>query len=114
MEARRTAFIVAMVIASICIDATASDVVVKPKLLSQPAPVYTDTARKARITGDVILECTVDTNGNVTHVVVLKGLPFDLDKAAMNVAECSKYKPGTVNGEPTEMVETMTVTFKLN
>jgi len=101
-----------MVVASICIVATASDVVVKPKLLSQPAPVYTDTARKARITGDVILECTVDENGNVLTAHAISGHPL-LQASAVAAARGAKFAPTKLSGKPVKVQGTLSYNFTL-
>jgi TonB family protein len=76
-------------------------------------PVYTETARKARIEGIVIIETIIDRQGNVTDARMLKGLPLGLDQSALDAVKKWKFKPGTLNGQPVPVIFTLTVTFKL-
>ncbi|MGZ5445354.1 MAG: TonB family protein [Thermoanaerobaculia bacterium] len=85
-----------------------------PVLITRTEPRYTEVARKARISGIVIVECIIDENGNVRDVRVLKPLPFGLDRAAADAVKQWKFRPGTLNGQPIEVVFNLTVTFKLN
>ena len=73
-----------------------------------------EVARKARISGIVIVECIIDKTGNVTNVQVLKPLPFGLDQAAVEAVKRWKFKPGTLNGQPVDVIFNLTVNFKLN
>ncbi|HXT19958.1 MAG TPA: energy transducer TonB, partial [Thermoanaerobaculia bacterium] len=56
--------------------------VTPPVKISGADPVYTELARRARLTGVVIVEALIDERGSVTSSRVLKGLPMGLDKAA--------------------------------
>lgn len=85
-----------------------------PVLVTRTEPRYTEVARKARISGIVIVECIIDENGNVRDVRVLKPLPFGLDRAAADAVKQWKFRPGMLNGQPIEVVFNLTVTFKLN
>ncbi|HUP61240.1 MAG TPA: energy transducer TonB [Thermoanaerobaculia bacterium] len=85
-----------------------------PVLVTRTEPRYTEVARKARISGIVIVECIIDENGDVRDVRVLKPLPFGLDRAAADAVKQWKFRPGMLNGQPVEVVFNLTVTFKLN
>lgn len=85
----------------------------EPKKLREVKPVYPEIARKARIEGVVILECTIDKAGNVKDVKVLRPLPMGLTEAAVDAVKQWKYEPSTLNGRPVEVLMTVTVTFRL-
>ena len=52
--------------------------------------------------------------GDVTDIHVLKPLPFGLDQAAVDAVKRWKFKPGTLNGQPVDVIFNLTVNFKLN
>ena len=85
----------------------------EPKTLRKIPPTYPEIARKARIEGVVILEATIDKQGNVENVKVLRGLPMGLTEAAVEAVKQWKYEPSTLNGKPVEVLMTVTVTFRL-
>ena len=85
-----------------------------PVTISRVEPQYPEVARKARISGIVIVECIIDKSGSVRDVQVLKGLPFGLDQAAVEAVKKWKFKPGTLNGQPVDVIFNLTVNFKLN
>ena len=73
-----------------------------PVAIARVEPLYPDEARQARISGIVILETTIDRNGVIRDVRVLKPLPFGLSQAAVDAVKQWSFKPGTKNGEPVE------------
>ncbi|MFN2441722.1 MAG: energy transducer TonB, partial [Thermoanaerobaculia bacterium] len=85
-----------------------------PVVINRVDPVYPEVARKARIQGIVIIEAIIDKRGNVTNVKVLKGLPFGLDQAAADAVRRWRFRPGTLNGQPVDVIFNLTVNFKLN
>lgn len=85
-----------------------------PKALERVEPEYTDIARQARITGVVVVEAIIDRNGNVDQVRILKGLPMGLGEAAERAVRKWKFRPGTLNGQPVDVIFNLTVTFKLD
>jgi len=85
----------------------------EPRKTREVKPVYPEIARKARIEGVVILEITVDKQGNVTDVKVLRQLPMGLTEAAVEAVKQWKYEPSTLNGRPVDVLVTVTVTFRL-
>ena len=73
-------------------------------------PVYPEIARRAGVSGVVILEAVIDPHGNVTDVNVLRSIPL-LDEAAMDAVRQWKYEPTLLNGVPVPIVMTVTVNF---
>jgi protein TonB len=86
--------------------------VVAPALLTRIEPEYPALAVAAHLEGMVILEATVDTDGRVTEVRILRSRGF-LDKAAINAVQQWRYAPLTLNGVPTPFVLTVTLNFAL-
>lgn len=84
-----------------------------PEKLVHVNPEYPELARRARLSGIVILEATIDREGNVVDVNVLRGLGLGLDEAAMNAVQQWKYTPTFYNGRPIEVLMTVTVQFQL-
>ena len=82
------------------------------KLVHRVDPVYPDLARRARISGVVILEVTVDEEGNVADIRVLRGHPL-LDEEAVRAVRQWKYSPTLLSGEPVPVIATVTVIFNL-
>jgi TonB family protein len=79
-------------------------------LLSQVKPVYPPDAKEARIQGVVILEALIGKDGNVNEVKAISGHPM-LQQAAIDAVSQWKYKPTLLNGQPVEVVTTVTVNF---
>jgi TonB family protein len=85
-----------------------------PVLLEKVEPVYTAEARKAGISGIVIVEAVIGRDGVVKNVSVLKPLPFGLDQAAVDAVKQWKFKPGTLEGKPVDIIFNLTVNFRLD
>ncbi|MBW8878515.1 MAG: energy transducer TonB [Acidobacteria bacterium] len=88
--------------------------VTRPEILISKPPVYTELARRARVTGTVIVEAVIDEQGNVTQTRVLKGLPMGLDRAAVNAVQAWKFKPATLQGRPVPVYYVLTVNFHID
>jgi protein TonB len=84
-----------------------------PRKLKDVNPVYPDIAKQARVSGVVILECTISPQGKVTDVKVLRGIPL-LDAAAQDAVRQWVYTPTLLNGVPVPVIMTVTVNFKLS
>jgi len=87
--------------------------VTRPEKIAGAPPQYTLEARKARVTGVVILEAVIDEQGNVTDVRVLKGLPDGLDQAAVEAVRTWKFSPAKMDGKPVPVWYTLTVKFTI-
>ena len=75
-------------------------------------PLYPEIAIKARISGTVELEAVIGTDGRVHELRALSGSPL-LVRAALDAVRQWVYRPYMLNGDPVEMVQPITVTFKL-
>lgn len=87
--------------------------VTRPEKVSGANPVYTEMARKARLTGIVIIEAIIDERGNVVNARILKGLPMGLDRAALDAVQNWRFKPATLQGRPVKVYYTLTVNFQV-
>jgi protein TonB len=76
------------------------------------SPNYPALAKSARIEGTVYLEATIDANGIVRDVKVLKSIPL-LDEAAKAAVSQWRYTPTKLNGVAVPVILTVTVTFTL-
>ena len=77
------------------------------------APKYTEMARRARITGSVVLQTVITREGRVTRIEVLKSLPLGLADEAIHAVEQWRYKPATLNGKPVDVYLNLSVIFNL-
>lgn len=85
---------------------------VKPPVkIKDVQPSYPSIARDARVSGAVVIEATIDTDGDVADAKVVKSVPL-LDQAALDAVEQWKYQPSTRNGSPVPVVMTVTVNFR--
>ena len=84
-----------------------------PAKLNSVPPSYPPMAKRARVEGTVILEATISSQGRVTDVKVLRGIPL-LDEAAVDAVRQWSYSPTLLNGIPVPVVMTVTVNFHLD
>jgi protein TonB len=76
-------------------------------------PIYPEIAARAQIQGLVILEATVDIEGRVTDVRVLRSVKL-LDDAAIAAVRQWRYEPLTLNDQPAPFVLTVSLSFKVD
>jgi periplasmic protein TonB len=83
-----------------------------PGLSKRVDPEYPPIARSSNLQGIVILEATVDTQGHVQEVKVLRSAGV-FDEPAVSAVKQWQYSPLMLNGKPTPFVVTVTVKFGL-
>ena len=81
-----------------------------PIRIKDVPPVYPAIAQSARVSGDVVIEATIDEEGKVADARVVKSVPL-LDQAALDAVKQWEYRPSLLNGVPTPVVMTITVKF---
>jgi len=84
--------------------------VAQGQLVHQVTPIYPTQARQASVHGTVVLQAVVGKDGKVQNVRALSGPPM-LIKPAVDAVKQWRYKPFTVNGEPTEADIDVNVNF---
>jgi TonB family protein len=88
--------------------------VTNPIPINQTIPSYTDDAIKAKVQGVVLLQAIIRKDGSVTDFKVLRGLGYGLEeKAIEEIATNWKFRPGTLNGRPVNVLATIEVQFNL-
>lgn len=76
--------------------------------------VYPEKAKEKGISGRVTLQFTVETDGRVTNVKVLRGAEPSLDREAVRVVSQSpKWEPGMQDGKRVKVTYTFPVIFQL-
>lgn len=83
-------------------------------LTYQVKPEYPEAAQKRGIEGDVILSAVISTSGQVLSLSPFSDPDPALTKAAMDAVRQWRYTPTLLNGDPVEVVTTITVGFRLD
>lgn len=87
--------------------------VAAPVVLFAPEPEFSEEARKAKASGNVLVYLQVDTNGRPMHVRVLRGIGMGLDEKAAEAVSHYKFKPATENGHPVAVEMQVEVNFQI-
>lgn len=85
----------------------------QPKVIYQVDPVYTEEARRAKISGTVLLQLVVDIDGLAKNLKVMHGIGFGLDQKAIECLQKWKFAPATKDGRPVPRYATIEVNFRL-
>lgn len=76
--------------------------------------VYPEIAKENGVQGRVTLQFTVNADGSVGNVIVLRGVDSSLDKEAVRIVSSSpKWKPGRQRERPVKVTYTFPVIFQL-
>ncbi len=81
-----------------------------PKKIKDVRPVYPPIARQAGVAGVVIIETKIGADGFIEDARVLKSIPL-LDEAALDAVKQWQFEPTLVNGQPTAVFMTVTISF---
>ncbi|HKP85703.1 MAG TPA: TonB family protein [Blastocatellia bacterium] len=86
----------------------------RPVALNNPAPLYTEQARKNKVNGEVRLRILVGDDGLVKQAKVIgDGLPDGLNEQAMNSAYKMRFRPAMKDGKPVAFWMPIMMTFNL-
>jgi TonB family protein len=91
---------------------TVSPSVMEANLISSRVPAYPEAARGDHVEGRVVMQAVISKSGLVGHLRVIEGNPM-LRSAATEAVSKWRYRPYLVNGEPVEVVTTVSVDFIL-
>lgn len=81
-------------------------------LIKRVQPKYPQNALAMHIQGTVLLEATIDKEGKIVNLTVLKG-DVVLARAALDAVRQWRYKPYYLDGVPVDIQTQITVNFKL-
>ena len=84
-----------------------------PRLLREVKADYTEDARRRGVSGDVVLEIVVRSDGTVGEVKVLHALGYGLDERAADAVRQWRFAPAHRLGAAVDVVVEVSVEFKL-
>lgn len=84
-----------------------------PRLLHEVKAQYTEDARRRGITGDVLLEVVVRSDGSVGTTRVLQGLGYGLEQRAIDAVRQWRFAPAMRKGVPVDVLVEIAVEFTL-
>ena len=84
-----------------------------PRKILAVSPQYTEVARQERLQGIVVLQATINEQGVVDDIEVVKGLPLGLTETAIEALKQWTFEPATLDGEPVAVFYNLTFNFRL-
>ena len=85
-----------------------------PIVLQRVMPEYPRVAMLGRMNGSVIVECVIDRSGHVRDARVIRSSFAAFDQPALDAVEKWLFAPGTMHGQPVDVIFDLTVTFTLH
>jgi protein TonB len=84
--------------------------VLNGKAISLPKPAYPPIARQAHAAGTVVVQVTIDENGNVISAAAVSGHPL-LRAVAAAAARGARFSPTKLSGQPVKVTGVITYNF---
>lgn len=84
--------------------------VLNGKAISLPKPDYPPRARAAHVAGTVVVQITIDEEGNVIFARAVSGHPL-LQEAAVLAATQAKFPPTRLSGQPVKVKGVLAYNF---
>jgi len=84
-----------------------------PIAIFTPDPEFSEEARKAKFSGNVMVSLIVDPSGKPRNVHVLRGVGMGLDQKAVEAVEQYKFKPAMKDGKPVAVYVNIEVNFQI-
>lgn len=84
--------------------------VLNGKAISLPKPAYPPIARQAHASGTVVVQVTIDENGNVISARAVSGHPL-LQAVAVSAARNARFSPTKLSGQPVKVTGVITYNF---
>jgi TonB family protein len=89
------------------------EVTERAQVLAKPEPQYTEAARKAGVTGTVVLRAVFSAEGEVGRIYVVRALGFGLTTQAVKAAHLIKFTPSKRDTRPVSMAIQLEYNFNL-
>ena len=85
-----------------------------PVVIHRVQPAYPKIAIQARMSGLVVVECTIDKTGRVREAHVLRSSSTMFDQSALDAVQQWQFAPGSLHGNAVDTIFDLTVTFHLS
>jgi TonB family protein len=82
--------------------------------ISYVEPAYPEVAKKAKLSGTVVLDAVIGKDGNMKSLHVASTTDPMFNTSAMEAVQHWTYKPYLLNGNPTEVETTITVNYSIS
>jgi len=86
---------------------------VPPTVQQRVEPQYADEARRAALSGTVVLQAVIKADGTVDVLRVVRGLPAGLTDSAIQAIKQWQFKPGQKNGQNADIALNIEVNFNI-
>jgi protein TonB len=87
--------------------------ILPPRLLNEVDAEFSEEARKAKFSGDVMVYLWVDEHGNPSHIQVARGIGMGLDEKAVEAVRQYRFKPAMLQGKPVKVDLYVYVNFQI-
>jgi protein TonB len=84
-----------------------------PVVLYQVEPEFSEEARKAKFSGNVLVYLWVDADGKPSHVRVVRPIGMGLDEKAVEAVRQYRFKPAMKDGKPVQVDLFVDVNFQI-
>lgn len=84
-----------------------------PVAIFTPDPEFSEEARKAKFSGNVVVSLIVGADGKPRNVHALRGVGMGLDEKAVEAVQQYKFKPAMQNGKPVAVYLNVDVSFQI-
>jgi protein TonB len=84
-----------------------------PVPVFMPDPEFSEEARKAKLSGNVLVYLWVDQEGRPTHVRVVRGIGMGLDERAVAAVRQYRFRPARKDGRPVTVEMNVEVNFQI-
>jgi len=84
-----------------------------PKVQQRVEPQYTDEARRVGLSGTVVLQAVVRSDGIVDVLRVVRGLPLGLTDSAIQAIQQWQFQPGQKDGQNADIALNIEVNFNI-
>jgi protein TonB len=85
----------------------------QPKVMHSVDPEFSEEARRAKISGNVTVGFTVDTDGSTTDLWIIRPMGYGLDEQAAKAVRRYEFEPATCAGEPVASSLLIEVNFQI-
>ncbi|RXH57896.1 energy transducer TonB [Granulicella sibirica] len=84
-----------------------------PVPVFMPDPEFSEEARKAKVSGNVLVYLWVDQAGRPTHVRIIRGIGMGLDEKAIAAVRQYRFKPAFKDSKPVTVEMNVEVNFQI-